>query len=70
MDEWEQDVDERCGGEQRVHESEDGAQPPAALVDGDEDCVVNEREEETGDEVERVAERFGAQSAPSAARSD
>jgi len=43
-----------------VDESEDRAQPPAALVDGGEDGVVEECEGEPGEEVEGIAERFGA----------
>ncbi len=40
---------------------EDGAQPPAALVDHGEARAGNEREDEAGEEAERVAEGLRAQ---------
>ena|SRR5438477_12854831 len=61
MDEWEQEVDERGGGEEGMDESEDGPEPPAALVNGGKDRVVDEREDEAGEEVKGVAERFRAE---------
>src|SRR5205823_6600112 len=42
-------------------EPEDGAEPPATLVDGDEDGVVAECEDEAGEQVERVAEGLRAE---------
>src|SRR5438477_61284 len=60
MDERKHDVDERRSDEDRVEEPEGGAQPPAGLLDGDEDGVVDEREDDTDQEVEAVPERLGA----------
>src|SRR3954452_4074830 len=60
MDERKHDVDERRSDEDRVEEPEGGAQPPARLLDRDEDRVVDEREDDADYEVEAVPERLGA----------
>ncbi|MFF3460610.1 hypothetical protein ACFYXH_41350 [Streptomyces sp. NPDC002730] len=60
VDERQQDIDERGGGEQAVDEAEDASQPPAAVADGGEDRVVEQGEDQAVDEVRAVAEGLGA----------
>src|SRR4051812_4979432 len=58
MNDGEDGVDESGPCEQAVHQTEDGPQPPAAVVDRGEDRVVDEREALPGDEVQGVADRL------------
>ena len=60
MDDWEQDVHERGGGDDAVQEPEQRSEQPAARVDRGEDRVVDERERLSGRQVQQVSERFGA----------
>ncbi|UQA91096.1 hypothetical protein [Streptomyces halobius] len=60
MDEGKEDVHQRGAGEHAVGHPEHGSQHPAAVVDGDEQTVVAEGEDQPGCEVEYVAECFGA----------
>src|SRR6266487_6184851 len=60
VEEREQRVDEGGAGEESVGGAEEGAHPPAALVDGEEGRIVDECEQHPEDEVQEVAERFCA----------
>src|SRR5829696_7470857 len=60
MDDWEQDADERGGGDDAVQETEQRAERPAARVDGREDRVVDKREHFSGGEVQHISECLGS----------
>jgi hypothetical protein len=60
MDDGEQYVDGRGGGDDSVEQSEERSKQPAAGVDRDEDRVVAERESLAGGKVRQLAERLGA----------
>jgi hypothetical protein len=64
MDDGEEDVHERGGGDDSVQQPEERSEQPAGGADRDEDRVVDEREQLSGRQVQQIPDRLGAGAIP------